>query len=173
MARSFAQFGRLPEGPAADVDMGELVAYTARATVPERIALDLDIQATQCVRGHHDSLARALSNVLLNAVEASGDGGRIAVRVRDVTHNGEAAVRVAVQDSGAGIPADRLESIWSPYVTHKAGGTGLGLAIARQAVEAHGGTVFARSGAGTTEVGFTVPVNSNLPVITAEHRATQ
>jgi signal transduction histidine kinase len=168
MARSFAQFGRLPEGPASDVDITDLVTYTARATVPERLALSLDIPARSMVRGNYDALSRALSNVLLNAVDACGDHGRIAVSVRTADVRGAPALRIAVRDSGAGIAPDRLATIWEPYITHKAGGTGLGLAIARQAVEAHGGDVFAASRPGETEIGFVLPVNAGLPAITGE-----
>ena len=45
MARSFAQFGRLPEGPRAEVDMGELARYTARATIPPELGGNVDIAA--------------------------------------------------------------------------------------------------------------------------------
>ena len=73
--------------------------------------------------------------------------------------SGREAVQIAVRDTGCGIPADRLERIWEPYVTHKAGGTGLGLAIARQTVLAHGGTVDAASAVGEgTEIRFVLPV---------------
>src|SRR5206468_11940459 len=44
MAKSFAEFGRLPEGPASEIDIGELVRYTARSSVPPGIALDLQIE---------------------------------------------------------------------------------------------------------------------------------
>ena len=61
-------------------------------------------------------------------------------------------VEVAVRDEGNGIPAARLERIWEPYVTHKAGGTGLGLAIVRQTMLAHDGVaeVDSAPGEGTT-----------------------
>jgi signal transduction histidine kinase len=161
MARSFAQFGRLPEGPAAEVDMGELARYTARATVPPEVALDLEVEeGLPMVRGHHDSLARALSNVLINAVEACRGDGRIAVRVGRAQARGGEAVEVVVRDTGCGIPPAQLERIWEPYVTNKAGGTGLGLAIARQAVLAHHGSVDAASAVGRgTEIRFVLPVN--------------
>jgi signal transduction histidine kinase len=171
MARSFAQFGRLPEGPAADVDVGELVTYTARATVPERFTLSLDVAAAPTVRGHYDSLSRALANVMLNAVEACGVAGCVWVSVAPDQVRGAPAVRITVRDSGPGIPPERLPGIWDPYVTHKAGGTGLGLAIARQAIEAHGGEVFAMSEPGQTEIGFVLPVNAGLPAITGEWHA--
>jgi signal transduction histidine kinase len=165
MARSFSQFGRLPEGPAAEVDVGELARYTARATVPPEVALDIEVEeGLPMVRGHHDSLARALSNVLINAVEACrGDGridGKIVVRVALAQARGRDAVEVIVRDTGCGIPPAQLERIWEPYVTHKAGGTGLGLAIARQAVLAHRGNVDAASAVGRgTEIRFVLPVN--------------
>jgi two-component system nitrogen regulation sensor histidine kinase NtrY len=172
MARSFAQFGRLPEGPAADVDVAELVTYTARATVPEGVTLELSVApALPLVRGYYDALARALSNVLLNAVDACGPSGRIGIDVREAPMDGVTGVRVAVSDDGPGIDAALASRIWEPYETTKAGGTGLGLPIARQAIEAHGGTVFAgRTPAGHTEVGFVLPPNAGLPAVTGEWR---
>ncbi|MGQ0537577.1 MAG: sensor histidine kinase [Gemmatimonadaceae bacterium] len=162
LARGFAQFGRLPEGPAAEIDVAEMVRYAARSTVPVHVRLALDVAADlPRVAGHYDALQRALSNVLLNAVEACAtqQSPEIGVRVERSRDNGHEAVSIVVRDSGPGIPADRLATIWEPYVTDKPGGTGLGLAIARQAVEAHGGTVSAESRAGAgTEVRFSIPV---------------
>jgi two-component system nitrogen regulation sensor histidine kinase NtrY len=161
MARNFAQFGRLPEGPQADIDMGELARYAAKAAVPPQIELAVHVDdGLPMVRGHHDALARALSNVLLNAVDACRDGGRIDVNVGRQKTNGTEQVTIAVRDTGQGIPADKLPRIWDPYVTHKAGGTGLGLAIARQTILAHHGSVGATSTAGAgTEISFTLPAN--------------
>ena len=160
MARSFAQFGRLPEGPVAEVDVGELVRTTARAAVPPHVQLTVQVEdALPMVVGHHDALARALTNVLLNAVDACGPAGAIHVLVqRGVAAAGE-TVEIAVRDTGCGIAADQLERIWEPYVTQKAGGTGLGLAIARQTITAHGGAVDAASAVGQgTEIRFVLPV---------------
>jgi signal transduction histidine kinase len=113
-----------------------------------------------------------LSNVLLNAVDASGDRGNITVSVRPAVLRDASAVRISVRDSGTGIPAEKLAGIWEPYVTDKPGGTGLGLAIARQAVESHGGEVFAASAPGNTEIGFVIPMNAGLPAITGEWHAS-
>jgi len=161
MARSFSQFGRLPEGPPADVDMAELARYTARSMVAERVPLRLEVaDALPMVRGHHDALARALSNVLINAVDACREGGEVDVRVLKTRMDGRDAVEVAVRDTGCGIPAAQLARIWEPYVTSKVGGTGLGLAIARQTVLAHGGAVDAASAEGQgTEIRFVIPVD--------------
>jgi signal transduction histidine kinase len=170
MAHSFSQFGRLPEGPPADVDLGELARYTAKASVPSDIPVTVDVDdATPLVRGHYDALARALSNILLNAADACAgrDGATITVRVAPVAGtrwDGASSVpvpaaEILVRDSGAGIAPEHLAHIWEPYVTHKAGGTGLGMAIARQTVEAHAGTVELQSVAGKgTDVRFTLPV---------------
>ena len=161
MAKSFAEFGKLPEGPPSEVDIGELVRYTARSCVPSGIALDLRIDENlPHVFGHNGALAGALSNVLLNAVDASGEKGRITVTARPAKMGGREAVRISVADNGKGIPPESLEAIWEPYVTNKPGGTGLGLAIARQAVWAHDGTVTATSTLGEgTEIQFTIPAN--------------
>ncbi|HEX9383552.1 MAG TPA: ATP-binding protein [Gemmatimonadaceae bacterium] len=161
MARSFAEFGRLPEGPPSEVDMGELVRYTARSSVPPGIALNLQIDENlPRVYGHNGALAGALSNVLLNAVDASGNNGHITVKVSVVKLGGRDAVRISVADDGKGIASENLQTIWEPYVTNKPGGTGLGLAIARQAVWAHDGTVNATSTLGKgTEIQFTIPAN--------------
>jgi signal transduction histidine kinase len=161
MAKSFAEFGRLPEGPSAEVDMGELVRYTARSCVPPGIALDMQIDENlPRVFGQNGALAGALSNVLLNAVDASGGKGEITVTARLAKLGGRDAVRISVADNGKGIAPESLEKIWEPYVTNKPGGTGLGLAIARQAVWAHDGTVTATSTLGKgTEIQFTIPAN--------------
>lgn len=169
MAKSFAQFGRLPEGPRALVDLGDLVRYTARATVPGDVRLTVHVEdGAPMIAGHHDALARALSNVLINAVEACQRGGEITVRVgrapRAEGDEGEQEeVVVSVRDTGCGMPQERLERIWEPYVTYKQGGTGLGLAIARQTVDAHGGTVEAESAPGAgTEIRFRLPVGAGV-----------
>ena len=163
MARSFAQFGRLPEGPRADVDMGDLARYTARATIPPELGGNVEVGSdVPMIQGHHDALARALSNVMLNAVDACKGGGTIDVRVRRVSVDGRNCVEIAVSDTGCGIPPERLARIWDPYVTSKPGGTGLGLAIARQTVMAHDGAVSANSVVGSgTEIRFVLPVDGS------------
>jgi signal transduction histidine kinase len=166
MARSFAEFGKLPEGPPAEIDMSELVRYTARSCVPPNVALDLEIDENlPRVHGHNGALSGALSNVLLNAVDASSVGGRIRVKASEVSMGGRAAVRISVADTGKGIAPESLDRIWEPYVTNKPGGTGLGLSIARQAVWAHDGTVNATSTLGRgTEIQLTIPVGGGNAV---------
>jgi signal transduction histidine kinase len=146
MAKHFAQFGRLPEGPVAPVDLAALVRTTAPMLVPPEITLELETEAELLVPGRHDALQRALTNLLLNAIDAvrtrsPGTAARITVRAHQV--GGEALL--AVHDTGGGVSAEALPRIWEPYVTAKTGGTGLGLAIVKQTVLAHGGRVEASS----------------------------
>ena len=153
MAKSFAQFGRLPEGPRAPVDLGELVRSVSRSAVPAERPITVDVaEDVPMVPGHVEALGRALTNILLNALEASPAGAPIALKVARTTRAGRPMVEVTVRDEGHGITPARLERIWEPYVTHKAGGTGLGLAIVRQTLVAHDGAVEVESepGAGTT-----------------------
>jgi signal transduction histidine kinase len=153
MARNFALFGRLPEGPRAPVDVGELVRAATRSVVPAETPVVVTVaDDVPMVPGHVDALGRALTNVLLNAVEASAPGSPVEVTAQRAALNGRPMVEVAVRDNGVGIPHERLSRIWEPYFTHKPGGTGLGLAIVQQTLLAHEGAVSAESttGAGTT-----------------------
>lgn len=164
LARSFAQFGRLPDGPVADIDIAELVRYVARVSVPPSVTLTLDIaDSLPFVAGHHDPLSRAVSNVLLNAVDACGPDGAVTVRAA-LANTPATSVCIEVHDSGPGIAPEALDRIWEPYVTTKPGGTGLGLAIVRQTILAHGGRVEASStpGQGTTFT-ITLPAAGGTP----------
>lgn len=155
MAKSFAQFGRLPEGPTATVDLAELAREATRTAIPPEMTVRLEAAGNALVTGQHGALQRALANVLLNAVEATERRGTVVVR----TTVADGRVTLAVEDNGIGIPADRLERIWDPYVTAKTGGTGLGLAIVKQTVRAHGGSVEAVSEPGRgTEIRLHFPV---------------
>lgn len=161
MARSFAQFGKLPEGPPSDIDVAELVRAAARTSVPPHVTCSVDAEAdVPLLHGQHDALIRAVDNVLLNAVEASGASGAIVARVS--TRGGAAGreIVVAIRDSGVGIAEQRLGSIFDPYVTDKTAGTGLGLAIVKQTVVAHGGRVEAESTQGSgTEIRLIFPAS--------------
>ena len=170
LAKSFAQFGRLPDGPVADVDVGELLRYAARSTLAPTTTVALNIpESLPFISGHHDPLARAVSNLLLNAADAAGPDGTITVSAEEVLAP-TPSVRISVHDTGAGIPPETLCTIWEPYVTTKPGGTGLGLAIVRQTILAHGGSVAAtsESGRGTT-ISLTVPRTGATPTTEQQH----
>ena len=158
IARAFAEFGRLPEGPSSEIDVAELVRHAA-SSVPPGIGVQVNApDDLPHVLGFHDALAAALSNVILNAVDAVGDSGNITIDASRSRLGSGDAVTIEVTDDGPGIPAEKLDTIWHPYVTHKPGGTGLGLAIARQAVLAHDGSVEASSAPGQgMQIRFILP----------------
>jgi len=130
------------------------------------------------VPGDRAALEQVFVNLLLNAVDAAGPGGRIAVRgaatslgaagagARHLADrpDGTAAVEVVVADSGAGVPAELRERVFDPFFTTKepGRGTGLGLAIVLRTVHDHGGRV----DVGTSDLGgasFTVTLPATQP----------
>jgi signal transduction histidine kinase len=87
-------------------------------------------------------LEQVLKNLFINAAQALGGRGRIAVTAARSGQYDE----IRVIDNGPGIPQQLREQIFEPLVTTKPGGTGLGLAICRQIVEQHGGSIEIFSG---------------------------
>ncbi len=125
---------------------------------PDEIVIEADVHR----------LRQVLSNLLTNAVKFTPEGGRIDLAVhRSATH-----AEIQVRDTGQGIPEGVLPHIFDLFVQTAAengGGLGIGLAVVRRLVEAHGGTVDARSDGLDTGAEFIV----RLPLSnTAEHAAT-
>jgi signal transduction histidine kinase len=94
-------------------------------------------------------LGQALLNLILNAVQASQNGGAVVVDYFADSSEGK-QFRLAVEDSGPGIPPEIMDKIFDPFFTTKDEGTGLGLAIVHRVVEAHEGIISAsnREGGG-------------------------
>jgi len=138
LAREFADFGRLPEGPPSEIDMVELLDELARTAVPPGVSVRLTANGgRRTVMGHYEPLRRAFANLLRNAAEAMQGRGAI-----DVGLTGDArGVAVTIADHGPGIPPELRHKVFEPYFTTKPDGTGLGLALVRQTLEAHRGTV--------------------------------
>ena len=134
-----------PAGQPLSVD--ELVRSVAdlfRASASEQgIVLDCEIKVHAELTGKSVSALRdALSNLLLNALQATPQGGK--VELIAVAANGDLVIRV--QDSGSGVPADLRERIWEPFFTTRQRGTGLGLAIVRKRVQEVGGSASLETG---------------------------
>ena len=144
LAREFASLGRLPEGPPAEVDLGELLGELVRTAVPATMRASVTVEpAAPRVVGHYDPLHRAFNNLIRNAAEASEEGGPIEVVVSGAEgqSGSGAGVKVTIADHGPGVAPEKRARIFEPYVTDKAGGTGLGLAIVKQAIDFHRGTI--------------------------------
>ncbi len=143
MARTFSQFGRMPEGPPSMVDLGELIQELVRQHEGGDVHVSCSVQDDlPLVLGHYDALLRSIRNLVLNGVEAAGPGGHVGIRVTG--RAGEVALEI--QDSGPGIPGEELERIWEPEYTTKSSGTGLGLPMVRQTIRFHHGRVEGRNG---------------------------
>ena len=139
LAKEFADFGRMPEGPQSEVDLVELLEELGRTGVPDgvRVAVRANGSGHRVILGQYDPLRRAFANLLRNAAEAMKGQGAI-----DVTVTGDGSgIAVTIADHGPGIPDDLRQRVFEPYFTTKADGTGLGLALVRQTLEAHRGTI--------------------------------
>jgi two-component system sensor histidine kinase AtoS len=85
---------------------------------------------------------QAVLNLLLNAIQATPEGGVVRIQWTRSTTDGQ-AFGLAVRDNGPGIAPSLLDRIFNPFFTTKETGTGLGLAIVHRIIEAHDGTISA------------------------------
>jgi signal transduction histidine kinase len=126
-------------GPKGEADLGSLVAARVEGLAPW--ARERGIKVTASGHGpavvDTDAMARAVDNLLRNAIEASPHGASVVALVKP---EGERVV-VRVEDHGPGVSAERTAELFEPFFTTKPAGTGLGLAISRAIARAHGGDV--------------------------------
>lgn len=152
----FSDFAKMPQPQLQDLQINDTVKNAARlfqpqlsgngnAAVTSRLELDETLQAIQA---DPDLLHRALSNLILNAMDAMPEGGTLTIR----TGPTESGVRIEVSDSGSGLTPEECERLFTPYYTSKRHGTGLGLAIVQSVVSDHGGRITVQStpGKGST-----------------------
>jgi len=92
-------------------------------------------------------LRQVLLNLLLNAVQATGNGEGTREVMLDLRQDGR-STQVSVRDAGPGIPADKLRQVFEPFYSTKPAGTGLGLPIAQRIVSEHGGKLLLESAPG-------------------------
>jgi two-component system, NtrC family, sensor kinase len=109
---------------------------------------------TPSIRADTGQLQQVVSNLVMNALEATPRGGRVSISVGPATEGARPGVRIAVADTGSGIGPDALPHVFEPFFTTKprGQGTGLGLAISRDIVVEHGGEIRVETeeGRGTT-----------------------
>jgi signal transduction histidine kinase len=115
----------------------------------KQIEIEKKYDARAEITGFSGELRQLFSNLIINAIDAMGEGGRLFVRVshsHEWTNNRRPGVRITIADSGAGIrPAD-LAHIFEPFYTTKTdAGTGLGLWLSYGIVQKHGGSIRVRS----------------------------
>jgi two-component system, NtrC family, sensor histidine kinase PilS len=152
----FIDFARVQLTAPHPLDFGALVAGVVEvvrshpdATTPA-VAIRFQRPATPVmIRGAEDLLHRAVFNLILNAAQWAGTGGRVDLELDEVRSDllspalgAFRLVRLSVRDTGPGVPEDIRDHIFEPVFTRRKGGTGLGLALVQRAVEAHGGAIF-------------------------------
>ena len=139
-----------PDAPAEEsVDPAEAVESAflmARARFPSMPVLDLEVEPGPPIESVGRLLTQGLLPVVENAVQVSGPGGLVKVRIRQLN----VGVEISVQDSGPGIPADVLPRIFDPFFsTRPAGqGMGLGLSVAYGIIHGLGGDIHVESKVG-------------------------
>jgi signal transduction histidine kinase len=121
-----------------------IVPLMAHAARRRDVALQADtIADLPLLLADFNQLQQVLINLLLNAIEASGAGGRVQATARPQSRDGRAGVSIAVADTGPGVPAELRTAVFTPFFTTKprGEGTGLGLAICRDIVRDHAGVI--------------------------------
>ena len=145
--------GFVRESPAAPLSIAEtfdqVLQLYGRKLEEKHIETEKEYDAEVEIRGFAGELRQLFSNLILNAIDAMDDHGKLRLRVAR-THlwsNGlQPGVRVTVADNGSGIsPADMLHIFEPFYTTKKDIGTGLGLWLAHGIVQKHGGSIRVRS----------------------------
>ncbi len=135
---SFARKESAAEQPLAIDELLQSVIDLFHANAREQaISLECEITCDAKLAGKCVSALRdAVSNLVLNALQATPAGGRVKLVANAA--NGE--LSVSVEDTGAGVPVELRERIWEPFFTTRQRGTGLGLAIVRKRVQEVGGS---------------------------------
>jgi signal transduction histidine kinase len=116
-------------------------AVARLAGTPALDGVDVRVSGAGRVRGDGPKLRQVVLNLVRNAAEAAGRGGKVEVEVED----GPEGARLSVSDSGPGLPDDVRARLFEPFFSRKQGGTGLGLAVSKGIVEAHGGRIEAET----------------------------
>jgi signal transduction histidine kinase len=164
----FSDFSKMPKPELEHLNAKDVIERvrslyeTAGATAdadqqPIRFELDL---APEPMPLHVDPelLHRALSNLVLNAMDAMPDGGTLTLAAKPL----DSHIEIRVSDTGAGLTPEECERLFTPYYTTKQHGTGLGLAIVQSVIADHAGTIAveSRPAGGATFI-ITLPKDSS------------
>ena len=150
-----------PEFRPVDVDLVQLVAdATDGLDEPRAVELTRELLPVPGILADREQVRSVVTNLLLNARDAVGQGGCINVR----TDSADGFVVLTVADNGCGMtPAFLKDSLFRPFQTTKSKGLGIGMFQARMVVEAHGGNIQVNSEAGrgtTVRVSFPAKIAS-------------
>ncbi len=152
----FGEFSKMPQPQFQSVRINEVVQncarlFKAQSQSPDLAKIDYKFELADdvpIIGADPELLHRALSNLILNAIDAMRDGGIVTLR----TGTDGDKVSIEIADTGRGLAPEAHERLFTPYYTTKTQGTGLGLAVVQSVVTDHGGKISVRSeqGRGTT-----------------------
>ncbi|MCI0734026.1 MAG: ATP-binding protein [Methylococcaceae bacterium] len=145
MVNAFSDYARPSRQQPVNLNLNTLISevlalYSSQSGTGMEAVLDDELPRLEAdpVR-----MRQVLHNLIKNAREAleSSGQGRIVVSTRTVSLKGSNWIELRIEDNGPGIPAEKVDRVFDPYVTGKAKGTGLGLAIVKKIIEEHGGMI--------------------------------
>lgn len=146
--QAFLDYARPPKLTRRRVDLRDVIDRTVQLVGPRaerqfvNVLADLPAHPVEAILDP-EQLRQVLLNLLLNAVDALGGGGRVTISL--VTEAPSGLIRLTVEDDGPGIREDLLGRLFEPFVSTKPSGTGLGLTVCRRIIDSHGGALTAEN----------------------------
>ena len=167
----FSDFSKMPQPhfqavQLRDIFEGVIKLHQAQLT-KAGISCNVDVSVDKPIAADPELLHRALSNLILNAIEAMLNGGTLTLSAIQQPDS----VRIEISDTGGGLTPEESAQLFTPYYTSKPHGTGLGLAIVQSIISDHGGRIriSGESGRGTTFI-IELPANRDkLPASQGTH----
>jgi PAS domain S-box-containing protein len=160
LMQDLLDYGRPPKFDLAPEEIGAAIVNALRSC--EALALHREVRLITAValggyRVLHDRalLARALKNLIENAIQHSAPASEVRIEALPVTIDGDRWIRISVLDRGPGFSEADLPSVFEPFFSRRPGGTGLGLSLVARIVDAHGGRIRAdnrRTGGAMVEI---------------------
>jgi PAS domain S-box-containing protein len=128
------------------VHVNELIGHVVHSAAEDQERVRISVRGDDEIYVNADEilLKQALSNVVLNAIEAMPEGGTIDIALRKVHDRAE----IEIRDTGLGISEDIRQKIFLPFYTTKEEGIGFGLALVQKIIVSHGGTIHVHTGSG-------------------------
>lgn len=135
-----------------------LTVYHAKM-IGDGISVDTQFNDLQKVTVSRGEMLQIFSNVIVNAMDAMRDGGRIQISLRKLISASGDGIQAVIRDNGTGIKPEHMDKVFEPFFTTKGQtGTGIGLWVARQLVEKRGGQISIASNTETGKSGTTLTI---------------
>ena len=155
----------------ADKAVEDALVLVAADLRKYNVETKLDLMPAPPFRAVETELQQVIVNLAINAAQAMETGGTLTLSTREATRDGERGTEIVLEDTGPGIPADEIDSVFDPFMTSKLGtGSGLGLSISQTLVARVGGLISVSSEEGKGATFFVwFPAADNLSPTTLEH----